>query len=94
VSIAAPMDAISRALDTAAPAIMAASKLAAASEPLAHATVDFAKTFWARLAPYHPHEFGPAVVGAYRERRRRALFASRVLIWMNSRCTDGVCGVR
>jgi len=43
---------------------MAASKLAAASEPLAHATVDFAKTFWARLAPYHPHEFGPAVVGA------------------------------
>jgi len=60
----ASVDSLSRALDTAAPVILAASKFVAASEPLAHATVDLAKTFWARLEPYHPHEFGPAIIGA------------------------------
>ena len=50
-------------LDKAGPALVAASRLAAQSEPYAVATFEFCRKTWLALQPYHPQEFGPAIVG-------------------------------
>ena len=55
--------AIPTILAQAAPAIIGASRLAAQSEPYAVAAFEGCRRAWRTLQPYHPQEFGPAIVG-------------------------------
>jgi len=50
-------------LDKTAPALVAASRLATMSEPYVTASIALARRTWIALQPYHPQEFGPAIVG-------------------------------
>jgi len=60
VSSALPIPTV---LSQAAPALVAASRLAVRSEPYAVAAISGCRRAWAALEPYHPQEFGPAIVG-------------------------------
>lgn len=54
---------IATVLSQAGPALVAASRLAARGEPYAIAVVSGCRRAWTALQPYHPQEFGPAIVG-------------------------------